>query len=89
MPLILTCAMKPIPTLMQPLASVNLETLEADEACVIRSDVCAVPAAAIVAESRVAFVLANAYIQKFGGDCMIDCKAALEHYRARLRTMAR
>lgn len=50
---------------------------------------CAVPAAAIVAESRVAFVLANAYIQKFGGDCMIDCKAALEHYRARLRTMAR
>lgn len=89
MPLIMTCAMKPIPTLMQPLASVNLETLEADEACVIRSDVCAVPAAAIVAESRVAFVLANAYIQKFGGDCMIDCKAALEHYRARLRTMAR
>lgn len=89
MPLIMTCAMKPIPTLMQPLASINLETLEADEACVIRSDVCAVPAAAIVAESRVAFVLANAYLKKFGGDCMVDCKAALEHYRARLRTMAR
>lgn len=89
MPLIMTCSMKPIPTLMQPLASINLETLEADEACVIRSDVCAVPAAAIVAESRVAFVLANAYLKKFGGDCMVDCKAALEHYRARLRTMAR
>ncbi len=81
--------MKPIPTLMNPLSTVNLDTLEAEEASRERSDVCAVPAAAVVAEAEVALVLANAYIEAFGGTCMADLKANLGHYEERLATMAR
>lgn len=58
--------MKPIPTLMQPLATVNMDTLEAAQASRERSDVCAVPACAVVAEGEVAFALANAYQEAFG-----------------------
>ena len=89
LPLIVTCAMKPIPTLMTPLRTVNLDTLEAEEASKERSDTCAVPAAAVVAEGEVAFVLAEAYQEKFGRDTMTDIRAALRAYRDRLRTMAR
>ena len=89
MPLIVTAAMKPIPTLMAPLGTVNLDTLEAEKASKERSDVCAVPACAVVAESEVAFVLAEAYLQKFGRDNMADIKAAVKAYRQRLKTMAR
>ncbi len=60
--------MKPIATLMQPLRSVDLTTLEAAPAAIERSDVCAVPAAAVVAEAMVAFVLADALLERFGGD---------------------
>ena len=60
MPLVVTAAMKPIPTLMQPLQTVNLDTLEVAQASKERSDVCAVPAAAVVAEGEVAFALADA-----------------------------
>lgn len=83
-PLIVRAAMKPIPTLMRPLASVDLDTHEPVDASRERSDVCAVPAAAVVAESEVAFVLARAFIRKFGGDCLEDLRAALEHYRGRI-----
>lgn len=89
LPLVITCAMKPIPTLMTPLRTVNLDTLEAEEASKERSDTCAVPAAAVVAEGEVAFVLAEAYQEKFGRDTMTDIRAALRAYRDRLRTMAR
>ena len=89
MPLIVTAAMKPIPTLMAPLGTVNLDTLEAEKASKERSDVCAVPACAVVAESEVAFVLAEAYLQKFGHDNMTDIKAAVKSYRQRLRTLSR
>ena len=89
MPLIATVAMKPIPTLMTPLSTVNLDTLEAEEASKERSDTCAVPACAVVAESEVAFALAEAYLEKFGRDAMVDIKAALRAYRQRLKTMAR
>lgn len=89
MPLIVTCAMKPIPTLMTPLATVNLDTLEATEASKERSDVCAVPACAVVAESEVAFVLADAYLQKFGHDNMTDIKANIKSYLKRLRTASK
>lgn len=89
MPLIITAAMKPIATLMQPLETVNLDTLEPDAASKERSDVCAVPAAAVVAEAEVAFVLADAYLRKFGCDNMTDIKAALRAYRQRLRTASR
>lgn len=74
---------------MTPLETVNLDTLEVEEASKERSDTCAVPACAVVAESEVAFVLAEAYLEKFGRDNMADIKAAVKAYRQRLRTMAR
>lgn len=89
LPLIITAAMKPIATLMQPLGTVNLDTLEPAEASKERSDVCAVPAAAVIAEAEVAFVLADAYLRKFGCDNMTDIKAALKAYKQRLRTASR
>ncbi|MDO4400519.1 MAG: chorismate synthase [Coriobacteriia bacterium] len=85
MPLVMTCAMKPIPTMASPLATVNLDTFEVAEASRERSDVCAVPAAAVVAESEVAFVLANAYLKQFGDANMTDILANIEQYKQRLR----
>ena len=89
MPLVVTVAMKPISTLMKPLPTVNLDTLEPEQASKERSDVCSVPAAAVVAEGEVAFVLANAYLEKFGGDSMADVRTALKAYRQRLRVVSR
>lgn len=89
MPLVVTVAMKPIPTLMQPLGTVNLDTLQPEEASRERSDVCAVPAAAVVAEGEVAFVLANAYLAAFGSTCLADIKANLRQYKQRIRGFAR
>ena len=66
MPLVITAAMKPIPTLMTPLETVNLDTLCVEEASKERSDVCAVPAAAVVAEGEVAFGVANGSLEAFG-----------------------
>ena len=60
--------MKPIATLMKPLRSVDLTTLQNAPAAIERSDVCAVPAAAVVGEAMVSFVLADAFLEKFGGD---------------------
>lgn len=88
MPLIITAAMKPIPTLTTPLNTINIDTLEVEKASKERSDVCAVPAAAVVAESEVAFVLANAYLQKFGSDNMTDIKTNIESFKARIKTMS-
>ena len=79
--------MKPIATLMKPLRSVDLATMTESPATVERSDVCAVPAAAVVAEAMVALVLADAAIEKFGGDSMDEFCA---NWRAsRDRTAAR
>lgn len=89
MPLIVTAAMKPIPTLTNPLMTVNMDTLEPEEASKERSDVCAVPACAVVAESEVAFVLANAYLERFGDANMTDIRAAVKAYRQRIKTMSR
>jgi chorismate synthase len=89
MPLVITAAMKPIPTLMNPLKTVNIDTLEPHDASRERSDVCAVPAAAVVAEGEVAFVLANAYLEAFGCTCMADLKAAIAQYTDRLDRMGR
>ena len=89
MPLIVTCAMKPIPTLMAPLATIDIDTLQPALASKERSDVCAVPACAVVAEGEVAFALANAYLEKFGHDNMADIRANIAAYRERLRTVSR
>lgn len=82
--IVLRAAMKPIPTLTQPLPSVSLETLQPTPAHAERSDVCAVPAAAVVGEAMVAFILAQAFLEKFGGDSLTDVKTAYEAYWARL-----
>ncbi|MBW6469523.1 MAG: chorismate synthase [Coriobacteriia bacterium] len=83
-PVWLRAAMKPIPTLMRPLASVDLDTHEPVDASRERSDVCAVPAAAVVAEAELAMVLADAYLRKFGSDCLSDIAAALAAYKTRI-----
>jgi chorismate synthase len=77
--------MKPIPTMLTPLPTVDLATREATQARYERSDVCAVPAAAIVGEAVVAWELANALLEKFGGDAIGDVETALEAYAARIR----
>jgi chorismate synthase len=82
--LVVSAAMKPIPTLMTPLASVDIDTHDVVDASKERSDVCAVPAAAVVAEAEVAVVLARAYCDKFGGDALEDIKAAEKAYRSRM-----
>ena len=77
--------MKPISTLMQPLRSVDLASMEESAAAIERSDVCAVPAAAVVAEAMVAFVLADAFLERFGGDAVSDIAAQVARVRQRVR----
>jgi chorismate synthase len=84
-PLRVRAYMKPIPTMLTPLATVDLATREATQARYERSDVCAVPAAAVVGEAVVAWELANALLEKFGGDAVVDLEKALEAYAARIR----
>ncbi len=82
--IVVRAAMKPLPTLMQPLASVDLRTGEPGEALVERSDVSAVEALAVVAEAAVAWELAQAAREKFGGDAMGDFVAAHKAYLERI-----
>ncbi len=77
--------MKPIPTMLTPLPSVDLATRQAVQARYERSDVCAVPAAAVVIEAVVAWELASALLEKFGGDTLGDLRAAMDAYAARIR----
>lgn len=84
-PLILRAAKKPISTLRKALPSVNLTTKQVEEAEYERSDVCAVPAASVIIENVVAFEIAAALIDKFGGDSLIEMKARWELFH----TMAR
>jgi chorismate synthase len=83
-PLVVRGAMKPISTLRKPLPSVDLRDGSAGDAAVERSDVCAVPAAAVVAESMVALVLADALMEKLGGDSMTEVRRNFESYVAYL-----
>jgi chorismate synthase len=71
-PIVIRAVMKPLATLMKPLRSVNVKTGEAIKAHVERSDVCAVPAAAVIGESLLALVLAEFVMEKFGGDSMME-----------------
>ncbi|MBI4487033.1 MAG: chorismate synthase [Acidobacteria bacterium] len=75
--------MKPIATLMQPLRSVDLSTMTESPATIERSDVCAVPAAAVVGEAMVAIVLAGAAIEKFGGDSVEELVRSWQAFRQR------
>ena len=83
-PLVVRAVMKPIATLMKQLPSVNLQTKEGVPAFAERSDVCAVPAAAVVGEAMVAIVLAQSLTQKFGGDSLTEMRANYDAYMARV-----
>jgi chorismate synthase len=84
LPLVVRGAMKPLPTLTQPLRSVDIATHEPAQALRERTDSCTVPAAGVVGEAMVAFVLADAYRRKFGGDHIDDVVAALRAYEERI-----
>jgi chorismate synthase len=79
-PLVVRAAMKPISTLRKPLESVNLATKQAEEAAYERSDVCAVSAASVIVEHVVAFELAAALVEKFGGDSIEEMRARWDLY---------
>ena len=79
-PLVVRAAMKPISTLRKPLESVNLRTKQSEEAAYERSDVCAVSAASVIVENVVAFEVAAALVDKFGGDSVEEMRARWELY---------
>jgi chorismate synthase len=84
-PLRVRAFMKPIPTMTTPLPTVDIETHQPAQARYERSDVCAVPAAAVVGEAVVSWELASAFLEKFGGDTVLDAEKALQAYLARIR----
>ncbi len=83
-PLVLRVAMKPISTLMRPLGTVDVATGQAAAATAERSDVTAVPAMGVIAEAMVAFVLAQAWLEKFGGDSLDEVRRNYDGYLARV-----
>ncbi|MCH5209418.1 MAG: chorismate synthase [Oscillospiraceae bacterium] len=84
-PVIVRAAMKPIPTLYNPLRTVNIKDKSPHKATVERSDICAVPAGSVVVEAAVAFEITKAFLEKFSGDCMEDIKAYYEIYNDRIK----
>jgi chorismate synthase len=86
MPVVVRGVMKPIPTLYKPLQSVDIDTKEPFTAQVERSDACAVPAACVVLESVVAWEIAKAFLDKFGGDSMEEIKANYNNYLLQLES---
>ncbi len=79
-PVVVKVAMKPISTLMRPLATVDVTTGEPAEAVAERSDVTAVPAMGVIAEGMLAIVLANAFVEKFGGDSLVEMRRNHDGY---------
>jgi chorismate synthase len=84
-PLVIRAAKKPISTLRRPLESVNLETKQSESANYERSDVCAVPAASVIVENVVAFEVAVALVEKFGGDSLVEMKARWDLFQEMAR----
>jgi chorismate synthase len=83
-PLVIRVAMKPISTLMRPLGTVDTKTAAPAEASVERSDVTAVPAMGVIAEAMAALVLANAFVEKFGGDSLSEIRRNYDAYIAHI-----
>jgi chorismate synthase len=79
-PLVVRVAFKPLATLMKPLHSVDIETKAEAKGAIERSDVCAIPAAAVIAEAVVAFVIADVFLEKFGGDSLKEIRRNYEGY---------
>ncbi|HEY3118216.1 MAG TPA: chorismate synthase, partial [Chloroflexota bacterium] len=80
-PVVVRAAMKPIATTVTPQPSVDMSTHEETVMQYVRSDICAVPACAVVVEAMVAVVLADAYLEKFGGDNLKETRSNLERFR--------
>ena len=89
MPLIITVAVRPATPSEMACESINMNTLNAQSPTAHKSDVCYVPSAAVIAEGDVAFVLARAYMEKFGRDNMADISAAVAAYSQRLHALSR
>lgn len=85
-PIVLRVAMKPISTLYSPKKSVDIQTKEPFDATVERSDICTVPAAGVVGEAVIAFEMANAMVEKFGGDSLEEMKRNYEAYQAYVKS---
>src|SRR5437867_4392805 len=84
-PVVVHGFMKPISTLLKPLATVDLNTKEPARAHYERSDICVVPAAGVVGEAMVALVLAGALLEKFGSDSLLELRRNVEGYLAKVR----
>ncbi|MFZ3122951.1 MAG: chorismate synthase [Thermodesulfovibrionales bacterium] len=80
MPIIIRAAMKPIPTLRKPLQSIDIVTKKQFRAAYERSDICAVPAAGVVGEAMTALVIADVFLEKFGGDSITEVKRNYQGY---------
>jgi chorismate synthase len=85
-PVVLRVAMKPISTLYSPKKSVDIQTKEPFDATVERSDICTVPAAGVVGEAVIAFEMANAMVEKFGGDTLEEMKRNYDAYQAYVKS---
>ena len=85
MPIVVRAAMKPIPTLRSPLASVDINTKKKFEAAYERSDVCAVPAASVIGEAVTALVIADSFLDKFGGDSIEEIERNYKGYLKQIR----
>jgi chorismate synthase len=86
-PLVVRVAFKPLSTLMKPLHSVDLISKEEAPGAIERSDVCAIPAAAVIAESVVAFVVADAFLEKFGGDSLREIRRNYDGYLEQIHSV--
>ena len=84
-PIDLRVAIKPISTMKKPMQSIDLKTKEKTEAHYERSDVCVVPAAGVIGEAVVALTLAEAFLEKFGGDSMVELE---RNYRSFMESIA-
>jgi chorismate synthase len=80
MPIIMRAAMKPIPTLRKPLRSIDILTKNPVKAAYERSDICAVPAASVIGEAMTALTIADAFLEKFGGDSIAEVKRNYDSY---------
>jgi len=85
--IIIHAVMKPIPTLRKPLESVNIKTKKVVKANVIRSDVCAVPSCCIIGESVVSIEIAKAFLEKFGGDSIVETRQRYKEYLRYLKSI--
>jgi chorismate synthase len=83
--IVLRASMKPISTLMRPLDTIEMKTREPAQAVAERSDVTAVPAMGVIAEAMTAFVVAQTFLEKFGGDSLIETRRNYDGYVASLR----